>query len=49
MSRILTFCQGFLEHFELTLTNETFQVVSPDSYLHIKQKRRSEKGHPTDF
>ena len=49
MSRILPFCQRFLEHLELTLTNETFQTVSLDYYLPIQQKKRSEKGHPINF
>ena len=49
MSVKVPFYRGFLEHLELTLTNETFQVVCPDYYLHIEQKMRPEKGHPTDF
>ena len=49
MSRILPFCRGILEHLELTLTNETFQIVSLDYYLPIEQKKRPEKEHPTDF
>ena len=48
MSRILPFCRGFLEHLDMTMTNETFQVVSLDSYLDIEQNRRSEKEHPID-
>ena len=49
MSRILPFCRGFLEHLELTLTNETSQVVSLDYYLPIQRKKRSKKGHPVNF
>ena len=39
MSRILPFGRGLLEHLELTLTNETFQIVSLDYYLPIEQKK----------
>ena len=49
MSRILPFCQGFLEHLDLTMTKETAQVARLDYYLHTEQKRRSGIGHPTDF
>ena len=43
MSVKVTFCRGFLEHIDLTLTNETFQVGSLDYYLPIKRKNASEK------
>ena len=46
MSRILPFCRGFLEHLELTLTNETFQVGSLDYYLHIEEQNRPKKSIP---
>ena len=49
MSVKIPFCRGFLEHLDLTFTDETFQVGSLDYYLHIEQKRRSEKGHSIDF
>ena len=47
MSLKVPFCRAFLEHLNLTLTNETFQVVILDFYLHTEQKSRSEKGQPT--
>ena len=49
MSRILPFCRGYLEHLELTLTNEAFQVVSLDYYVHIEQKGVRKKGIPSVF
>ena len=49
MSVKITFCRGFLEHIDLTLTNENFQVGSLDYYLPIERKTRPKKGHTTDF
>ena len=49
MLRILPFCLGSLEHLDLIMTKETFKVVRLDCYLHTEQKKRSGKGHPTDF
>ena len=43
MSVKITFCRGFLEQIDLTLTNETFQVGSLDYYLPIERKNASEK------
>ena len=42
MSVKITFCRGFLEHLDSTLTDETFQVGSLDYYLHIERNRRPE-------
>ena len=49
MSVKITFCRGFLEHIDLTLTDKTFQVDSSDYYLPIEQKQRPDKRYPTDF
>ena len=49
MSRTLPLCRGFLEHLDMTMTNETFQVVSLDYCLHIEQKRSFRKGAPRRF
>ena len=49
MSVKITFCRGFLEHLDSTLTDETFQVGSLAYYLHIERNRRPEKGYPIDF
>ena len=49
MSLKVPFCRAFLEHLDLALGNTTFKVVSLDYYLYIEQKRRTEKGHPTNF
>ena len=49
MSVKITLCRGFLEHLNLTLTNETFQVGSLDYYLPVEQKQRLEKGYTPDI
>ena len=49
MSLKVPFCRAFLEHLDLTLAGEIFQVSSFDYYLHIEQQKCPEKGHPADF
>ena len=40
----LPFCRRFLEHLDLTLADESFQVANLDYYLYIEQEMRPEKG-----
>ena len=49
MSLKMPFCRPFLEHLDLTFTNETLQATSRDYDVPFETKIRSEKGHTTDF
>ena len=49
MSLKVPFCRAFLEHLDLTLAGEIFQVSSLDCFLPIEQQKRPEKGHPAYF
>ena len=45
----MPFCRAFLEHLDLTFTNETLQATSRDYDVPFETKVRSEQGHTTEI